>query len=151
MKCCKVVVGYIHFLLSTRGTLLWQGSVWKELWLHWWTETFKLQVFSSCENANRGHVMWTAVLSGGSCAVEMLYGVVEVTRTRQRCRSTLAIKNLNNQNLQVRGLLELQILVMLISCMWTQRRVLQVTLKSKHPTNLPWHECGDMRCCLPDR
>ena len=76
------------------------------------------------------------MVSAVPCGVEMLYGVVEVTRTRQRCRSTLAIKNLNNQNLQVRGLLELQILVMLISCMWTQRRVLQVTLKSKHPTNL---------------
>ena len=46
-----------------------------------------------------------------SCGVQAVYGVVEVTRTRQRCRSTLAIKNLNNQNLQVRGLLELQILV----------------------------------------
>ena len=151
MKWCTVQVGCIHFLLSTGGTLLWQGSVWKELWLHWWTEIFKLHVFSSCQNTNRSHGMWTVVFSAVPCGVEMLYGVVEVTRTRQRCHSTLAIKNLNNQNLQVRGLLELQILVMLISCMWTQRRVLQVTLKSKHPTNLRWHECGDMRCCLPDR
>ena len=46
------------------------------------------------QKENRIGGMGTVVFPVVPSGVEMVYGVVEVTRTRQRCRSTLAAKNL---------------------------------------------------------
>ena len=47
-----------------------------------------------CRKQNRSGGMGTVVFPAVPSGVEMVYGVVEVTRSRQRCRSTLAAKNL---------------------------------------------------------
>ena len=60
--------------------------------------------------------MGTVVFPVTPSAVEMLYGVVEVARTRQRCRATLATKNLDGANGEVWGLQELTICTIPISC-----------------------------------